>query len=389
MRFLSANKIFNGYSFLPKDVVLIMSKSGEVLDIKPAFEIDSSKIEKLSGILSPGFINTHCHLELSYLKGKIEVGKGLNNFIKDIEVLKKVSDEEVFLAIEAADKEMFESGIVAVGDISNNNSTFKFKPLSKIYYHNFIEVFGFDPSKADSSFEKGKSFFNELKTIYEKKHLDCCSIVPHAPYSASIKLLKKIDDFAFQNNSILTIHNQENEDENLLFNSKSGKILERLNYFGVDTEGWRATGKNSLESCLTFLPRHLKIQLVHNTFSCQKDIDFATEYSKSIFWCFCPNANLYIENRLPDVCLFLKNNCQITLGTDSYASNWSLNIVDEINTILKNFPIINLETVLSWATINGAKYLGIDTTFGSFEKGKKPGLVLLSDLKGIYSAKKI
>ena len=92
---------------------------------------------------------------------------------------------------------------------------------------------------------------------------------------------------------------------------------------------------------------------------------------------------------MPDVCLFLKNNCQITLGTDSYASNWSLNIVDEINTILKNFPIINLETVLSWATINGAKYLGIDTTFGSFEKGKKPGLVLLSDLKGIYSAKKI
>lgn len=99
------------------------------------------------------------------------------------------------------------------------------------------------------------------------------------------------------------------------------------------------------------------------------------------FFCLCINANQYIENALPPIEMLRKNNCTIVLGTDSLASNWSLNILDEIKTIKQNFPAIALEEMLQWATINGAKALQMENDLGSFEKGKKPGVVLIDEQK--------
>ena len=67
------------------------------------------------------------------------------------------------------------------------------------------------------------------------------------------------------------------------------------------------------------------------------------------------------------------------LGTDSLASNWSLNLLDEIKSIRRSFPQIEIEEILTWATYNGAKALQIDDQFGSFELGKKPGVLLLNE----------
>jgi cytosine/adenosine deaminase-related metal-dependent hydrolase len=215
------------------------------------------------------------------------------------------------------------------------------------------------------------------------------SITPHAPYSASVELLNKISDHAWQNNSILSIHNQENEDENLLFQNKSGKILERLHYFGINTDNWKATGKTSLQSVIVHLPRNLPLLLVHNTFSSKEDIEFANEYNQRVYWCFCANANLYIEKKLPRFELFTDNIRQLTIGTDSYASNHSLSVTDEINTIRKNNAAIKLEALLKWATINGARFLGMNERLGSFEKGKIPGGVLLEEKGGKLISKRI
>ncbi len=96
-----------------------------------------------------------------------------------------------------------------------------------------------------------------------------------------------------------------------------------------------------------------------------------------MYWCFCPNANLYIEKRIPDLDLFLKQDDNITIGTDSLASNWSLSIVEELKTISNRFPDIPLSSLIKWSTINGARLLGFDDLLGSFEKGKVPGVNLL------------
>lgn len=361
-----------------ENAVVVVEDSGTIRELVSGTGIDPTKIERHEGYITPGFINTHCHLELSYMKGKIESGGGLHHFIKEVEKLKKPGDEEIQQAMKDAETEMYKNGIVAVGDICNTSNSFALKERSKVYYHNFIEIYAFDETRAEAAFEKGLKLQSELK---DKKN---SSITPHAPYSASKKLLKLLSDNARKNNSILTIHNQETEEEDLFFREKKGNILDRLNYFRIDTTQWEAPGMSSLQYTLPQLPAGNKILLVHNTFTPQEDIAFANAYNKNLYWCFCPGANMYIEGSLPNIHSFIDNNCRITLGTDSYASNWHLSILEEVRCICGRFPKIEPDEILKWATINGAQFLGIEKEFGSIEKNKRPGLNLISpDLKSV------
>jgi len=370
MRKITADYIFPISSAPIKNGVLVLEEDGTILEVRKREEGETD-VEQKEGIICPGFINTHCHIELSHLQGKLAEKRGLDQFIKDIEATRKSTDEEIQTAIVRAEEEMLRNGIVAVGDISNGSSSFAQKQKGRLAYHTFVEVFAFHPDRADKAFERALDLYNGLSG---KK-----SIVPHAPYSASAALLKKISDFAYAENALLCMHNQESEEENLLFRSKEGKILDRLKHFGIDTSFWKPTGFNSLASTLVHLPKCNKILLVHNTVSTKEDIQWAHQYSKQIYWCFCPNANLYIENRLPDFQLFIDEQAKITIGTDSLASNTGLSVLEELKTISKN-AAVPLETLLQWATLNGAQFLGLDTQLGSLEKGKKPGINLISNV---------
>jgi len=371
MRFITADLIYPITSAPQSGKAIVLNEDGVITDLVDENSLDPGKIERHAGFICPGFVNTHCHLELSYMKGKIESGGGLHHFIKEVEKLKKPGDEEIQRALENADAEMLKNGIVAVGDICNTSNSFAYKETSRILYYNFIEVYAFDEARAEAAFEKGRKLQGQLNI----KVLS--SISPHAPYSVSKKLLSLVSEEARKARSVLTIHNQETADEDLFFREKKGTILERLNYFGIDTDKWQAPGISSLQYALPQLPATNKTLLVHNTFTSQEDISFANSYNKNLYWCFCPNANLFIENKLPDAALFSKNNCRITLGTDSYASNWSLSLLDEIKTLRKHFPAIELAELLKWATLHGAELFGLDCVFGSIEKNKRPGLNLI------------
>ena len=335
--------------------------------LNPAIdEINWQDIEQLEGIICPGFVNTHCHLELSHLKGKITEKTALPGFIREVVSIRdNFTEAEKLEAIEIANQQMIENGIVAVGDISNDNSTFNCKSISVINYHTFLEVFSLNPAVAQELIKKA----NALKANYHNDNR--ISITAHAPYSMSKELLTSVNSVA---GNLLTIHNQETESENELFLKKSGKLYEQLSSYSKDIKNWVPTGKNSLPTYLPNLNPSKKILLVHNTFTNRDDLKFAKSYANNIYWCFCPNANEYIEKRQPNYSLFKEEKC--TIGTDSLASNWSLSILDELKTIAKNDSSISLETLLKWATFNGAQFLGFDL-LGVIEKGKQPGLNLI------------
>lgn len=378
MRFLAADLIYTMHAPPRQDAIVVVTGEGVIVDVISAADVEEGKIERFAGFLCPGFVNTHCHLELSHMKGKIPSGGGLHHFIREVEKHKKPADAQVQAAIAAAEAEMRSKGIVAVGDICNTTHTFQCKRSSPLFYHNFLEVYAFDPARAQASFEKGLQLSAQLPPSQQR------SITPHAPYSASAALLGLIAEYARKDGSILSIHNQETADEDRFFLEKKGSILDRLHDFGIDTSRWEAPGKTSLRYTLPQLPADNKLLLVHNTFSSEADVVFANAYNSNLYWCLCPNANLYIEERLPDIEMLRKNNCCITLGTDSYASNRSLSILDEIRAIQKHFPALQLEELLRWATINGAKFLGIEKMMGSLKAGKKPGINLLSrDLSSV------
>lgn len=374
-RKLKGNNIFDGYALRGENSVLIINENGAVVDIIDE-ETAGENVEYFDGILCPGFVNAHCHIELSHLKGKIPKQTGLVNFVQQVMKERTAYDEVKHAAMMAAAEELYSSGTVAVGDICNTADSLLVKQGSQMHWHNFIEVSGFVGAVAQKRFDAAAEIMEEFSATL-KLAAKQITLVPHAPYSVSANLFSLINGASA--NKTLSIHNQECAAENELYVNKSGGFLELYSNFGIDISDFAATGKRSLESWLPNFTQQQKIILVHNTFTKKQDLHFAANYGgvKQLYFCLCPNANLYIEHTLPDVDLMLQENCNIVIGTDSYASNEQLNVYEEVKTICKNFPAIALQNALQWATINGAKALGLDAIIGSFETGKKPGVVLL------------
>ncbi|HET7114967.1 MAG TPA: amidohydrolase family protein [Hanamia sp.] len=375
-RKLKADYLFTGEKTLNNNV-LITDEGGKIINIIDTEEA-GDEIETFNGIISPGFINAHCHLELSHLKNLIPEKTGLIEFVFKVVSERHFAEDDILAAIERAQHEMLQNGIVAVGDICNNSFSTVQKVKENLHYYNFIEVSGWHPEIASLRFEKSKTIFNE----FIKKGLQA-SMVPHAPYSISESLWEKIIPF-FKEKTV-SIHNQESKDEDLFFMEGEGDFTKMYKMMNIDNSFYKAKKIRSVESYFEKFSSADSVILVHNTFTKQEDIDFIKKnknQNQLVSFCLCPNANLYIENTLPPVNLFLKNNLNIILGTDSLASNHQLNILEEMKTILKNFPEIKTENLLQWATINGARALRMENELGSLEKDKKPGVILIENVEG-------
>ena len=393
MRHISADYIFPIFALPIKNGIVTIDDDGTILDVSSEHEFHdpTAKVERYEGIICPGFVNTHCHLELSYLHEQITEKAEMTGFIKQFVAKRNTfSEQDVQKAIEKAEAEMIKNGIVAVGDISNNNSTFAQKAKGNLIYHTFVEVFGMDERKAEDVFNKGLELINELQQLEETLDIKLhASLVPHAPYTISEKLLMLLNQEAMQNNSLISIHNQESETESELFISHSGKMFDSFKAMGMDVSMIRKTGVNSLRSTLPFFKDVSKILLVHNTFTSLEDIKYikaeAAKWKSEIYFSTCPSANLYIENALPHYPYFVDEDVHLTIGTDSLASNHHLSILNELKVITEHYPFIDLQTLLKWATKNGADFLRLNK-LGSIEKGKKPGLNLLRnvDLENLH-----
>jgi cytosine/adenosine deaminase-related metal-dependent hydrolase len=389
-RKFKADQLFDGYHLYGNDKVLITDESGKVESIAPVSEAGDD-IQCFSGILSPGLINCHCHLELSHLKNVIPPHTGLIEFLCSVVTKRDFPREVIDSEIAKAEKEMYDNGIVAVGDIGNTDDTAEIKSKSKIRWQNFVEVLGFTDEKADENINHYKQIANTLEQkllqssprdggqTSNLKHRT--SLVPHAPYSISPKTFKLINELT--KDQVISIHNQEHPAEDVLYKTGGGEYLKLFKIFGINNSPFPVTGLSSIRSVLPHFNNGQTIFLVHNTFMPEEDVVFAKENAEmnglTLVWCLCINANLYIENKVPPVEMLMKHNCTIVLGTDSYSSNWQLSIAKEMQSIKKYFPLVPLETILQWATINGAKALTWDDELGSFEKGKRPGITLIEN----------
>ena len=380
-RKLNADAIFNGYELLTGKV-LVMNNDGSVASVINKQDAGEDIIN-YEGILAPGFINSHCHLELSYLKDYIEPHKGLVDFLLSVIKLRtklEVEKEEPMLA---AVQEMKNSGIIAIGDISNTVDALQIKYNSSLDWYNFIEVINYRNDNLQNVISNSNNIVGQHKFLGFEAVLS-----PHAPYTVSDETYKIINKATKR--KTITIHNQESPEEDKLFLSGNSGFLEIYKQFGDGSSPIPVSGKTSLQSWLPFFRNEQTILSVHNTYISEDDILFAKAYEKEydvrIVYCLCPNANLYIESALPPIDLLIKHDCHIVLGTDSYSSNWQLDIAAEMKAILDRVPGIRIEQLLKWATSNAAKAFDF-RDYGSFENGKRPGVVLLN--KETLSSRKI
>jgi len=373
MKRFSAQYSITNSSPLLKRPVITTEDDGTIISIEDtAGELkERHSTEFYNGIIIPGFVNCHCHLELSHMKGAVSPGGGLGVFIEQIRSSRETKTEKIIGSAYSADNDMYNEGISLSADISNTTISFPVKKESRISYINLLEVFGIDPDKASRRIEE----LSELMRIISQMNLSYYP-VPHSAYSLSLTLFRLLREKS-EHNKVTSVHFMETAAEKEFLDNQSGLLMTSYQRSGLIPER-PETVKNHAEAVLNEITPSGNLILVHNT-TVNRETIRAVGKRKNLYWCLCPNSNAYIEKTIPPVNLLTEEGCVIVIGTDSLASNAKLSILEELKTLQLNFPLLSLEDLISWATVNGARALGEDDRFGKIEPGKKPGLLLLQN----------
>jgi cytosine/adenosine deaminase-related metal-dependent hydrolase len=306
------------------------------------------------------------------MKGSVKPGGSLGGFLAQINNTRAAELDTIISSAEKADEYMFKEGVSLCGDICNTTNTFNIKKESPIKYINLIEVFGINPDKAEGRMNEGV----KVSEIAEEMKLPW-SFVPHSCYSMSQTLLKLLKEKS-KGNRVTSIHFMESAGEKKFIEDYSGELMESYRKSGFIPPRLEMV-KDHSDAVLNEVTSSGNLLLVHNTFADSLTIK-AVQKRDNLYWCLCPNSNLYIENTFPPVDLLVDEGCEIVIGTDSLASNTKLSIISELISLQKHFPELSLEDLIKWATINGARALGEEDNFGKIEAGKKPGLLLLQNV---------
>ena len=359
-----------------REGIVELNEDGLIISV---FQDDTFQDYKLvEGILIPGLVNAHCHLELSHLENKIAPRhNGLAGFIDQIFSLRaNTNDDACRQAMIAYDKAMYDEGIVAVGDISNSSISIDVKTKSAIHYHTFVEVMGMSDAIANTRFENGIYLLNE----FLKNNLTNTSIALHAPYSISRKLIQLVNQYLIQK-PLTSIHINESEDEQLFCNNKSGPLSDVFKKYNLPVREFDNLTRDSiLMDIVKEVNYAAPFILVHNVKANKEEISEANRINKNLFWCLCVNANQYITGETPSLDDFNNDTINVVVGTDSLASNYQLSVWEELKTISKTNNQIPFERLIKWATINGARALQIENDFGKIKPGYSPGLVQVSNI---------
>ena len=333
----------------------------------------------LDGAVVPGFVNAHCHVELSYMWKLFRRGTGMAGFIDQINALRDtVSLEEKLADIQSRMDQMWQRGVQAMADISNCDDSFAIKAASPMYTRTFLEVFGTEPEDCAGVME------NVL--ALQQKALACgldAAPTPHACYTMSPQLLTAASAEALKA-GFLSYHSEETPEEEEMLRSGSGPMWDNRVRAGMSTPP--VTGASSLLYFIDRLraaapaPYDAHILLVHEVCMDQEGIDTVKAVMRHPFVALCPLSNLYIHDALPPVELLRSNGLKLTVGTDSLSSNDDLDMVAELFCLQENFPQVPLGELLTWACRNGAEFLGKAQDMGTLAPGKRPGLGLIDHL---------
>lgn len=343
---------------LRSNIVVEVDSSRRIVSVVESEVIDSmAGVEFYPGILIPGMVNLHCHLELAYLRGAIEEQTGFAGFARAIGMVRdKFTIEERLHAASVADSAMWQEGIEAVLDIANDDVVMPVKERSKIEYRTLFELFGLGCNSITKHQEMAERYTNS-------------SITPHSTYSLQDQMFLSA---ASNNRSTISIHMLESEAETELYRGR-GSLMEWYERMGWECD-FLHYGSPAQRVVRSIEPSR-NVVLVHGCRATGEDVALISDHFKdNVTWALCPESNRYISNDRPPVELLRKMGCRIGIGTDSLASARSLSLVDNLR-LIDNVP---LDEALTWATKGGAEALGMDH-LGEIAVGKRPGLVIIRD----------
>ena len=339
-------------------------------------------------LLMPGLVNTHTHLSLSRLKNKIKSGMPFNSWIKEIisynDSLTEIDEKD---ACKEGIKNLIATGTTTIGDISRSGFSTKVMQNMRVRGVIFLEIIGFKKSMIEDQMNR----VHELLWDWKGDGLVKCGLSPHATYSVSPQLIKLSFRLAKVKKLPLVMHIAETKEELEFIENGEGDLRQLLE----SLDRWEPEWKPEKTSPIKYLENSGNLSGITGIhLNHINDEDFKIIKKNNMSVVCCPKTHQWFQrDRSYHLTKFLENNINVAIGTDSLASNETLNMFEELILIRKQFPEISHETLLKMVTINGAKALRLEKEVGSLETGKKADIIGLKinrddDIyKSIFSSK--
>lgn len=317
-------------------------------------------IDAQGGIIAPGFVNTHTHVPMTMMRGyadDLALMDWLQNHIWPAEA--RLTDEVVYWGSMLACAELAAGGVTCFSDMYNFNEQIA-KAANDSGHRALIAVAVLDiDGNGDARLKRAEEFFESVK---DYKRINA-AIGPHAEYTVSPSMFRKVRDLAARLNARIHVHISETAGEHQDSIERHGKTpIGLLQSLGV------------LE---------LPVMAAHCVWVSDEDMDIMAQHGVSVM--SCPGSNLKLGSGIPRVARMLERGVNVSCATDGAASNNNLSMMEEMTLtallqkgVNHDPALIPAKTALRIATINGAKALGLSEITGSLEAGKQADLIIIN-----------
>lgn len=322
-------------------------------------------------ILLPGFVNAHCHLELTVL-GPLNVPPTektpQNDFVNWIKVLvqkkNQLTEEQIINGIRQGIQALLQSGVTALGDHVSFNMPWMEVLNSPLRGRIFGEILGIVPEVCEDIY----NHFKQIKVDFQKKESRfTLHLSPHSVHAVHPNTLKKV---LLEEAAPLSCHLAESQSEVDYFKSRGGAMMDLIQSRGI-------AAPHSGDSGLSFLAEQdlpvSKLMIVHGNYLSESDLQLIVENNLSIV--HCPGSHHFFQHQEFPLQKYRDKGINIALGTDSISSNDDLNFLNELKLVREKHKNLTPSHLLELATLGGAKALRLEAEIGSLRSGKKADII--------------
>lgn len=353
---------------------------GTILDVGRASEVlprhAGLETRRVRGVVFPGLVNAHTHVELSFLHGKVPGGRGFVPWVDTLVAIRTESaPDEIDEAVSLAVQDLARFATVAVGEVTNSLAAVAALARTGLAGCVFHEVVGLDREAAMRRIEGLRAELEEKVPAWPTKELRYAPS-PHTLYTLHEDATRTLLASARERGVVASVHLAEHPSERLAVEEGEGPVPDWF--------------RSRFKQHPTFPRRPLfdvaadvgalrpGVVLVHLTEARPDELARVAASGASVV--FCPRSNLFIEGKLPPLLAARAAGLDVALGTDSLASNVSLDVLEEARTLADRFPSVPADELFAMASWNGARALG-QKDLGRIARGARPGVFAVEDVQ--------
>ncbi|HXX68640.1 MAG TPA: amidohydrolase family protein [Polyangiaceae bacterium] len=377
MRAIHADGVVIGDGDAVRDGAVVVDPLGVVQDVGPAEDVlprsVGASVERIRGVVLPGLVNAHTHLELSALRGQVPGGAGFVSWVEQlIGARLEAHPEADAAAIDRAVDELDAFGTVAVGEVTNSLAAVRSLARRGFVGCIFHEVFGVDRRSVERRIGELARIVEEHVGDWPTRQL-AYAPTPHTLYTTHESAVRRLLHEARIRRVRVSIHLAEHAHERRFLETGDGPVAawyaQRLK---LSPETFEFPGKSPIAFAQDVGALEADVLCVHLTDARPDELHILAQ--RHVPTVFCPRSNLFIEMRLPPLLAARSAGLRPALGTDSLASNASLDVLAEARALADRFPTVPAGELLGMATWQGARALG-RMDVGRIVRGARPGLL--------------